>query len=575
MPLTGNDFIAVPDISDTGAIRSINVLSMKENGLIELKGDPFITPSIYIDGKIAGAVSFIYREYWIPEFRFSCGKADVVLTILTPHGHKGFCMAFSVTSRTDDQIDAEIRFEVSLSHLVHTVNESKEIEVGKKVRKSSWEDDFMIETFIGTPFLCFAAMGENASSKTGSDNGFTYVFSNQLTAGGQYTGCMYFGIAFEEVGAVTVCRELLRWGYDRLLMQSVKYIGEHTVRCEGPAYSELLNRNLLFAMHYSLGITFDSEELVCITSRSPYYYVSAAYWDRDSLLWSFPAIARIDISLARRVLDYAVQRQARNTGVHSRYIDGSVLEPGFELDELVSPVIAIDTYIENGGDRSILEEREVRKLIEKILCGLEKWKDEKTGLYATFLQPTDDMTHYSFLLYDNALVIKAFRILATLFSDPSYAHDADVLHEQCMKYFNVEGEYVWSVDGNGNYDIYDEPPGSLILLPYYGFCTVDDPAYGKTVERINDASYEYSFSGCPFAAVGCAHAPHPWVLSLINEFKVFRSPDALDKLLRAPMDERIACESIDENTGEAATGRAFATCAGFLACALMEALDEQ
>ena len=575
MPLTGNDFIAVPDISDTGAIRSINVLSMKENGLIELKGDPFITPSIYIDGKIAGAVSFIYREYWIPEFRFSCGKADVVLTILTPHGHKGFCMAFSVTSRTDDQIDAEIRFEVSLSHLVHTVNESKEIEVGKKVRKSSWEDDFMIETFIGTPFLCFAAMGENASSKTGSDNGFTYVFSNQLTAGGQYTGCMYFGIAFEEVGAVTVCRELLRWGYDRLLMQSVKYIGEHTVRCEGPAYSELLNRNLLFAMHYSLGITFDSEELVCITSRSPHYYVSAAYWDRDSLLWSFPAIARIDISLARRVLDYVVQRQARNTGVHSRYIDGSVLEPGFELDELVSPVIAIDTYIENGGDRSILEEREVRKLIEKILCALEKWKDEKTGLYATFLQPTDDMTHYSFLLYDNALVIKAFRILATLFSDPSYAHDADVLHEQCMKYFNVEGEYVWSVDGNGNYDIYDEPPGSLILLPYYGFCTVDDPAYGKTVERINDASYEYSFSGCPFAAAGCAHAPHPWVLSLINEFKVFRSPDALDKLLRAPMDERIACESIDENTGEAATGRAFATCAGFLACALMEALDEQ
>ena len=575
MPLTGNDFIAVPDISDTGAIRSINVLSMREKGLIELKGDPFITPSIYIDGKRAGSFSFSYREYWIPEFRFSCEKADAVLTILTPHGHKGFCMAFSVTSRNGEKLDAEIRFEVNLSHLVHTVNESKEIEVGEKVRKSSWEDDFIIETFIGTPFLCFAAMGENASSKTGSDNGFTYVFSNQLTAGGQYSGCLYFGIAFEEVGAVTVCRELQRWGYDRLLMQSVKYIEEHTVRCEGPAYSELLNRNLLFALHYSLGITFDSEELVCITSRSPHYYVSAAYWDRDSLLWSFPAIARIDISLARRVLDYVVQRQARNTGVHSRYIDGSVLEPGFELDELVSPVIALDTYLGNGGDRSILEEREVRKLIDKILCGLEKWKDEKTGLYATFLQPTDDMTHYSFLLYDNALVIKAFRILATLFSDPSYAHDADVLHEQCMKYFNVEGEYVWAVDGNGNYDIYDEPPGSLILLPYYGFCTVDDPAYGKTVERINDASYEYSFSGCPFAAAGCAHAPHPWVLSLINEFKVFRSPDALDKLLRAPMDEKIACESIDENTGEAATGRAFATCAGFLACALMEALDEQ
>lgn len=575
MPLTGNDFIAVPDISDTGAIRSINVLSMREKGLIELKGDPFITPSIYIDGRRAGSFSFSYRDYWIPQFCFSDEKADVVLTLLTPHGHKGFCMAFSISSRTGEKLDVEIRFEVNLSNLMHTVNESKEIDVRKTVRKSSWEDDFIIETFIGTPFICFAAMGEDASSKTGSDNGFTYIFSKQLAAGDEYSGCMYFGIAFEEVGAVTVCRELLRWDYDRLMAQSVKYLEEHTLRCEDPAYSQLLNRNLLFALHYSLGITFDSEELVCITSRSPHYYVSAAYWDRDSLLWSFPAIARIDISLARRVLDYVVHRQARNTGVHSRYIDGSVLEPGFELDELVSPVIALDTYMGNGGDRSILEEREVRKLIEKILCGLEKWKDEKTGLYATFLQPTDDMTHYSFLLYDNALVIKAFRILAALFSDPSYDYKAGMLHEKCMKYFNVEGEYVWAVDGNGNYDIYDEPPGSLILLPYYGFCTVDDPVYRKTVERINDASYEYSFSGCPFAAVGCTHAPHPWVLSLINEFKVFRSSDALEKLLRAPMDEKIACESIDENTGEAATGRAFATCAGFLACALMEALDEQ
>lgn len=77
----------------------------------------------------------------------------------------------------------------------------------------------------------------------------------------------------------------------------------------------------------------DTEELVLVTSRSPRYYVSAAYWDRDSLLWSFPTVVDADPALARRMLDYVFGRQRRNLGVHSRYIDGTVLEPGFELDD--------------------------------------------------------------------------------------------------------------------------------------------------------------------------------------------------------------------------------------------------
>ncbi len=35
------------------------------------------------------------------------------------------------------------------------------------------------------------------------------------------------------------------------------------------------------------------------------------------------------------------------------------------------------------------------------------------------------------------------------------------------------------------------------------------------------------------------------------------------------MDNGIACESIDENTGESTTGEAFATCAGYLSFALL------
>lgn len=39
--------------------------------------------------------------------------------------------------------------------------------------------------------------------------------------------------------------------------------------------------------------------------------------------------------------------------------------------------------------------------------------------------------------------------------------------------------------------------------------------------------------------------------------------------------QAIACESVDEESGECATGAAFATCAGFLAFALKKAISLQ
>ena len=58
------------------------------------------------------------------------------------------------------------------------------------------------------------------------------------------------------------------------------------------------------------------------------------------MLWSFPGLLDVDASLAREALEYALTTQLRNTGIHSRFIDGVVLEDGFRLDEAVAPIIA-------------------------------------------------------------------------------------------------------------------------------------------------------------------------------------------------------------------------------------------
>lgn len=51
------------------------------------------------------------------------------------------------------------------------------------------------------------------------------------------------------------------------------------------------------------------------------------------------------------------------------------------------------------------------------------------------------------------------------------------------------------------------------------------------------------------------------------------SSRALEQLISAELDNDLACETIDPETGSAKTGAAFATCAGFLAHSLVLALQ--
>ena len=73
-----------------------------------------------------------------------------------------------------------------------------------------------------------------------------------------------------------------------------------------------------------------------MTTRSPRYYVSAAFWARDAYLWSFPGILHIDPAAARECLTLGLTRYWSNLPNHALYIDGTNLYPGFELDELCS-----------------------------------------------------------------------------------------------------------------------------------------------------------------------------------------------------------------------------------------------
>ncbi|MDK2807499.1 MAG: uncharacterized protein PWP24_230 [Clostridiales bacterium] len=592
---TGNEMISLPCIDTKDAsILDFTMLHMGYKGLLDVRGSndcPLLRPFLLVDGEtvLMEPSRFAFETYWIPVFEGEERGISYRGEILAPIEERGFSYPLMVKNNSDASHQITLGFEGSWSQTFHSINEDKEIKGDCHVYESAWNQSLVFDLRLGVSVFAFAPIFSEEmkhSYRKGVD-GIAYRFETtfNLPAGEEKSLTSFWGVGMEEVAATTSAKEMLRAGYQRIKDKTVAWLAERCLPLSEDALCEIFQRNLFFNFFYASGRTMDTEELVLVTSRSPRYYVSAAYWDRDSLLWSFPSILLADAAYAKEMLQYVFTRQRRNFGVHSRYIDGTVLEPGFELDELCAPVIALANYVEHTKDTGILENEEIKEGIALILGRLAKKKHPDVALYETFLQPTDDMHVYPYLTYDNVLVWYVLQKIASLYKAQWEPEKIKALHQQaeavrdaiaahCVKEYQGKPIYAWSVDLEGNWDVYDEPPGSLQLLPFYGFSKEEDPIYQNTVAVIRSPEYPYSFANSPIAEIGCPHAPHPWVLSVANSLLCKRIESSRAILLQLKMDHGVACESVDEVTGESTTGDAFATCAGFLSYAIYQAFKK-
>ncbi|MCL2486173.1 MAG: glycoside hydrolase family 125 protein [Oscillospiraceae bacterium] len=589
---SGNEFVSLPTVNQRDAsVESFTLLHMGYKGMLAFhgaEGSPLISPLIEADGAALPLSGLVWErvESWIPRFEAKAGDIDIDGMFLCPVGHRGFAIRITARNKSTRRKNISIGLTGLWAGVTHCVNEDKKIRGELISYVSNWSGAPVFDLRIGLPVMAFAPMSSllMAWEHQADEAGVRYngKYAGVIEPEGERTLDVFWGVGFEEVAAATAAKEQLRHGFDALYDSTATWLSERCQTVGDPRLDEILNLNLFFNYFYSTGYTIDTEEAVMVTSRSPRYYVSAAYWDRDSLLWSFPAILRIDPEYARTLLEYVFTRQIRNVGVHSRYIDGTVLEPGFELDELCAPALALSRYMDATGDRQILPRFE--EGLRRILRLLKSKLDPSLGLYETFLQPTDDMRTHPYLTYDNVL---AWRMLTDVARMYGFLGDTETLQRlekeaaelrhaiirNCIREHEGRRIFAWSIDSAGNWDVYDEPPGSLQLLPALGFCKPDDPVWLNTVDVIRRADYPYSFAGKRFAEIGCVHAPHPWILSVCNSLLCGRTAEAADFLRRAEMDNGIACESVDEYTGLSATGEAFATCAGFLAHSMMTSLN--
>jgi len=585
---TGNEYISIPENNRQGGIESINLLRLDKNGLLDFRGDrdgPLLSPSVTVHNNnllSSASINWHYKLGWLPCFEADLSD-DLLLkgVIAAPPGFKGFIYHLSLINRGENKVTVETGWQGFWKSFNYTVFTSRALEVKRSIAYNQWTGSLVLEAQSGLPLAALALSTEpTADWQFNSESGhFKTTTTLNLEPGEQKAFTLYGSINLEADGASTSNVDLRRHAADALLDKTRNWLEQRFVRLKEPEFEELLNKNLFFSYFYATARSMDSDQLVALNSRSPRYYVSAAFWSRDALLWSFPAIMLVDQNSAKDLLLTVFSRHLTHAGEHAHYLNGTILYPGFELDQLAAHLIALEHYLEKTRDYQIADQEIVRSgltvLAEK---ALQKF-DPACGLYSTFLDPSDDPADYPYLTYNNALLQRAFYLLADLqqrdlwFNRNDFAILARELEESIYANCTVHGPcglmFAWAVDGKGKFSLYDNPPGSLQLLAHYRFCSIADTVYKNTVRWIRSPNNRYFHTDSPFEEAGSLHSGNPWPLGACNDLLAL-NVGALDFLKRVKMDNGFFCETVDPETGTVSTGAAFASAAGFLAYALYQ-----
>ena len=596
---TGNEWISLPNIrAGDGALASFNVLSMRDRGLLQVTGEngsPVLQPYFKADGKRIPFRDPAWQviAYWIPTAHLAADGLEMSLTWCAPPGVRAAFLRMTLTNRRVEAVKAVLGLAASWGSLDRVTYLPVKLQGERTVASAPWIDSAEVFSYVtqDTQFAWSVIHPRSAASISAPPLTLSPQVDEQrvvtLAPGKSAEAIFILGAGIEEFSASHNARalELMldRHGAEAMIAQTAAWCQQRTRTTGQPDLDLLMNRNFLFTALYAWGRTIDTEQFAGVTSRSPRYYVSAAYWDRDAMLWSFPALLDIDTEKAREALEYAFTIQLRNTGSHSRFIDGVVLEDGFELDEAAAPLIALTEYVERTRDIQFL--RAHRNVLTKLRDRIASHQDAATGLYSSLQDAQDEYSKLPFLTYDNVLVWKAFLDLGSLFEQlqdaagaKEMAERAASLHKAIMAYCVSSGApdaggpvFASATDGT-HYVFADVPPGSLMKLPVLGFVDQTNPIFVRTYRWLHSAAYKYSYADRPYGLPGSYRLPFTTSWSVADHLALTEGRERAWKVLRASKwDGGIITEGVDPNTAAVEpAGRAFATAAGYVADAICQ-----
>ncbi|HEY2468526.1 MAG TPA: glycoside hydrolase family 125 protein [Terracidiphilus sp.] len=596
---TGNQWISLPDIrASDGSLGTFNVLSMRHRGLLQVSGErggPVLQPYFVANGKPLEFrnPSWELISYWIPTAHLTIAGLDATLTWCAPPDSRAAFLRMTLANHNPQPVEVTLGVKAAFGAVDRVTYVPVELRGERTVGPAPWVEPAEVFSYItnDTDFAwTLLHPGSKASINTPPTTPAPGVDASQtrtLAPGESIESVFVLAAGIEEFSAAHNARALReqidRNGAEAVIEQTAAWLSARTRTTGKDDLDLLMNRNFLFTRLYAWGRTIDTEQLVGITSRSPRYYVSAAYWDRDAMLWSFPALLDTDPQMARDALEYALTTQLRNTGTHSRFIDGVVLEDGFQLDEAAAPVVALAAYIQRTNDTAFLAEH--RSALTRLRDGILNRFDPSTGLYSSLQDSQDEFQKLPFLTYDNALVWRSLTDLAALYQRLNASADsqemskrAAALHAAVLAHCvsgsapNAGGPIFASATDGKNYVFTDIPPGSLLKLPALGFVPETDPTFVRTYQWLHSKNYQYSYSDEAYGLPGSYRLPFTTSWSVADELRLSAGRERALKILRASdWDGGIITEGVDPTSAKMdQAGRAFATAAGYVAHAICQ-----
>jgi uncharacterized protein len=582
---TGNLLVSVPELDEHGSCRSLNVVSEAERGVVAAVGE-LLSPVVEIDGSVvldaASDLSWTWRREadWLPHAETPVPGGAVSAQWIAPvtrGGRSESGVAARLVHRNETAHPQRVRLAWTgewRSTVVHHFR-AKELELALRTRDDAWTGCRAV--YAGADRLLLSISwrpGEGASFPADQPaTGWRCEREAVLDAGATLELDVYVGVSTEPDGSGAAALSLRRTGFDALRAETVSWLEHRGPRFADEPLERVVRRNAFFSHFFAQADCIDTGRVVMLTSRSPRYYVSGAFWSRDAYWWSFPALILVDPVRARRALVSSLAAAGDDIAHHALYVTGQRLYPGFELDELVAPVLAVWRYVDATGDRSILDDPSWRRLRATVRRELDEVEVVVGGstVHTTVLLPTDDPTDFPVTATGNALVALALEAIARLDGDAEAAAAASALREALPGLFVRDGRWAWAVDLDGEPEWRDEPPLGLRLLPYLGIDlepgTAAGDAHAATLRWLVTA-YPFHYDG-PYPGAGAPHFASPSSFDLGNRLLTGDASlgDPRAQLAGTPMDNGIACESWDPRSGIVVTGQAMASVAGFLAWA--------
>jgi hypothetical protein len=546
--ITGNHWIALPCIHPADAsIHAVSVLHRGSRAAIEIAGSlefasgarpALIRPALVIDGvrhELSAAPIAWERAFgWLPTFTCTIGTVVVRGTIFAPYGRDadiaGAVYAVAVENRGPRDIDVTLVFEGELGTRQLRVRTPRPL--SGEGRVASAPDGVVVLDGTEVPGLVALAFAASAGEPPRVEgNRFSFHMPVKLAKGSREHLALYMAAGPERDGALATASVLRRRGWHDLLSATRDAIRALEQATGVEAIDRLINRNLLFAYFYGVARALDDAHFYLVRTRVPWHSAGVTVKDWESLMWTIPAVQLADGPLARELILRVCELHGYAAGRGVQYFDGTLFEPGFNLEGAAAYALAAERYIRDTADDRIVDDPVLADTLYMVADLLGSRRDSKVPLYTTEMSLSGSAAPHPFTLHGNAVVAQAFDVLRRTLDEETAAElqDPEAVRAAIKRHFVVDREgkstYASAIDLAGHSTTDDDPAASTLWLPFYEAVQREDSTYRRSVKGIGAEPNRL--------AQQCARLLGP------------ESSKVLDWLRRAPLDSGLAAEFID------------------------------